>query len=129
MRPEAASQSGFSLVEVIMAMLLLSVGLLGMAATTTTLVHQTTVSGLKTHRVLAVQEGIEQLRASPYDSVSSGSISAGIFGVSWSLTAQSDLSKTVRIITVGPGLVYRDGVPPVLQADVPDTFSYRLLRP
>lgn len=125
----AADRSGFSLIEVVIATLILSVGLLGMAATTTTLVHQTTVSGLRTHRALALQEGIEQVRALPYGSISSGSDSSGVFAVSWSMTAESDLAKTVRIVTVGPGLVPRDDAPPALMSNVPDSFSYRVLRP
>ena len=126
---DTADCSGFSLVEIVMSILVLSVGLLGMAGTATTLVHQTNVSGLKTHRALALQQGIEQVRALPYDSISSGSGTSGVFEVNWSMTTESDLAKTVQVVTVGPGLVSRDGAPPVIQANVSDTFSYRVLRP
>ena len=125
----AAARSGFSLVEVVFAMLIMSVGLLGMAATVTTFVHQTNISALKGQRALAMQQGVERVRAGPYDSISSGSDSLGVFGVSWSMAAESDLVKTVRIVTVGPGLVSSPDAPSVIQHNVPDTFNYRVLRP
>ena len=123
------NRSGFSLAEVVFAILIMSVGLLGMAATTTTLVHQMNVSSLKTNRALAMQQGIERVRALPYDSIASGSDSLGVFDVSWSTTAEADLVKTVRFVTVGPGLVSRPDAPSIIQHDVPDTFNYRVLRP
>ncbi len=126
---DATARSGFSLVEVVFAMLILSVGILGMAATTTTLVHQTNISALKTRRALATQQGIERVRGLPYDSVSSGSDSFGDFDISWSVVAESDLAKTVRIVTVGPGMVSRVDAPSVIHYEVPDTFNYRVLRP
>ena len=125
----AATRSGFSLVEVVCAVLIMSVGLLGMAATTTVLVHQTNISELKTQRALAMQQGIERVRALAYDSLSSGSDSSGVFEVSWSTTAESDLVKTVQIVTAGPGLVSRSGAPPAIQHNVPDTLNYRVVRP
>jgi len=125
----AAARSGFSLVEVVFAMLIMSVGLLGMAATTTALVHQTNISALRTKRALAMQQGVERVRTLSYDSISSGSDSLGIFAVSWSLTAESDLAKTVRIVTMGPGLVSHDDSPRTIEYNVPDTFNYRVLRP
>ena len=126
---DSAARSGFSLVEVVFAMLIMSVGLLGMAATTTTLVHQTNISALKTRRALAMQQAVERVRAVPYDSISSGSDSLGVFNVTWSTTAESDLAKTVRIVTVGPGLVSSPGAPHAIQSNVPNTFNYRVLRP
>ncbi len=125
----AATRSGFSLVEVVFAVLILSVGLLGMAATTTTLVHQANISELRTQRALAMQQGVERVRAFLYDSLSSGSDSSGVFEVSWSTTAEADLVKTVQIVTAGPGLVSRSGAPPVIRYNVPDTLNYRVVRP
>ena len=125
----AATRSGFSLVEVVFAVLIMSVGLLGMAATTTTLVHQANISELRTRRALAMQQGVERVRAFLYDSLSSGSDSSGVFEVSWSTTAEADLVKTVQIVTEGPGLVSRSGAPPVIRQNVPDTLNYRVVRP
>ena len=125
----AATRSGFSLVEVVFAVLIMSVGLLGMAATTTTLVHQANISELRTRRALAMQQGVERVRAFLYDSLSSGSDSSGVFEVSWSTTAEADLVKTVQIVTEGPGLVSRSGAPSVIRDNVPDTLNYRVVRP
>ncbi len=124
-----AARSGFSLVEVVFAMVIMSVGLLGMAGTTMAFVHQTNITALRTQRALAMQQGVERVRASPYDSISSGSDSLGFYHVSWSMTAQSDLAKTVQIVTLGPGLVSRSDGPTMIQADVPDTLNYRVFRP
>jgi len=125
----APTRSGFSLVEVVFAVLIMSVGLLGMIATTTVFIHQTNISELKTQRALAMQQGIERVQALPYDSISSGSDSLGVFDVSWSTTAETDLVKTVRIVTVGPGTVSRPDAPSIIQHEVPDTFNYRVVRP
>ena len=97
-------RAGFSLVEVIVAMMLLSIGVLGLAATTAVFALQVTLGGVKTERSAALQAAVESLRASDYASVGSGSGTVGRYGVTWSVTDSTDWSKSVRVITDGPGL-------------------------
>lgn len=63
----AESRAGFTLVEVMVAIIVLTIGVLGLAGTTMYLVRQTTLSELTTERSAALQSVIEELRATPYD--------------------------------------------------------------
>lgn len=127
-RPLAGSfQAGFTLVEVMVALIILTVGILGLAATTMYTIRQTTFGELSTERAAALQTVIEELRAVDYDSVRSGSDSVGNFAVSWTVTT-STRSKGIQIVTVGPGLRSSGGAPG-LGPSVADTFVYRIIQP
>lgn len=129
--PEEASRvdprAGFTIIEVILAMVVLAVGLLGTAGTTLLLVRQTTLADVATERAVALQGTIEGLRSIPFDSVRSGSDSIGAFEISWTVGRESLRWKGVDIVTTGPGLQAGDGFPTIAQS-VPDTFSYRIIR-
>jgi prepilin-type N-terminal cleavage/methylation domain-containing protein len=119
-----SSQGGFSLVEVVIALMVLSVGVLGMAGATGQIVRQITLADLITERSIAFQTIVERIQSVPYDSVDTGSDSIGIFEITWSSVVNSGQSKTVTMITTGPGLGAR-------QANDPravDTFAFRILR-
>ena len=118
-------RSGFSLVEVIVALIILTVGVLGMAATTMLVVRQTTLSEMTTERAAALQTVIERLRSEDYATIASGADTVGRFDVNWSVT-DGVRTKQVEIITVGPGLTSASGVP-ALAAEVADTFEYRVI--
>jgi prepilin-type N-terminal cleavage/methylation domain-containing protein len=121
---ERSGRRGFSLVEVIIAMVILTVGVLGLAGATGQIVRQITLSDLITERSIAFQTIVERVQAMPYDNVGTGSDSVGIFAIRWSSVDNGGQSKTVTMITVGPGLG-------ALQTNNPqrvDTFSFRVLR-
>lgn len=118
-------RAGFSLVEVMIALVILTIGVLGLAATTMYVVRQTTLAEITTERSAAVQSVIEELRATEYDQVASGSESVGRFDVSWTVTT-GNRTKLVEIITTGPGLTSASGVP-AIGAAVTDTFDYRIM--
>ncbi len=126
---DPARQGGFTMVEVIIAIVILAFGLLGMAGTTALLVRQITLADVATERTAALQTTIERMKALPFDSVATGSGTVGIFSVQWSVTAPSNQWKTVRIITTGPGMASGSGGFPMLTNNVPDTFTYRIIRP
>ena len=65
-------RAGFSMIEVIVAMLILTVGVLGLAGTTAYIVRQVTLGDLMTERSAAFQTIIDRLQSLPYDSVTSG---------------------------------------------------------
>ena len=113
------------MIEVIIAMMILTIGVLGLAGTTAYFVRQVTLSDLMTERTAAFQTIIERLQSLPYDSVTSGTDSVGIFAVRWESVNNGSQNKTVTIVTSGPGT---RGAPPTNAPNVVDTFAFRLLR-
>lgn len=125
-------RDGFTMVEVIIAIVILAFGLLGMAGTTAVLVRQITLADVATKRSAALQTTIERLRAADFNSLvttlQSGTDSVGPFQVQWAVTAPSNQWAEVEVITTGPGLGNGTGGFPMLSNAVSDTFSYRILR-
>ncbi len=120
--------TGFSLLEVIIAITILSIGLLGMGTTMLYSVRSVTKADLVSERAAARQAGIERLRAMPYDSLAVGQDSVGIFAVNWSPLVTTNSSILMRVITVGPGsFAGPDGL--TLSAQVADTFDFLVVRP
>ncbi len=119
---------GGSLLEVVIALVVLSFGMLGMATTTAMAVRQTTLAEITSRRVSASQQVAERLRSIPFDSMDSGSADIGKYGVTWSVTASSFRAKRVEIVTQGPMVGYGElrstGASPI----PPDTFSYTVVR-
>jgi len=116
------------MVEIIIAIVILAFGLMGMAGATALFVRQTTLAAVTTKRSAALQTTLERLRALPFDSVSTGSDSVGLFSVQWTVTTFENQWKVVDLITTGPGMARSSGFP-MLTASVPDTFTYRIIRP
>lgn len=125
-------RAGFTMVEVIIAIMVLAVGLLGMAGTTALVVRQISLAEVTTERTVALQTTLEGLQAIPFDSVVAGSDSVGIFGIRWAVTAHSfgkSEWKVVDVITSGPGLSSVGSGFPMLRGNIPDTFTYRIVKP
>ena len=124
-----ARRTGFSLVEVVVAVMILSIGVLGLAATTAVFVRQVTLGDVNTERTAALQSAVEGIRASDFDSVGSGGQTVGLYAVTWSVTDSTGRSKAVQVITDGPGLS-RDSAAavPMIGRNVLDTFNLLVLR-
>ena len=118
-------RGGFTIIEVIIAMIILTVGVLGLAGTTAYFVRQTTLSDLMTERSTAFQTILDRLQSQPYDSVTSGTDTVGIYAVRWTSVNNGSQNKTVTLVTTGPGT---RGAPPRNDPAVVDTFQFRLLR-
>lgn len=127
--PADPDRGGFTMVEVILAIVVLAFGLLGMAGTTALVVRQVSLADIATERSAAVQTTIERLKALPFDSVLSGSDSVGIFNVQWTVVQPDNQWKNVQVVTFGPGMTSSSGGFPMLTASVPDTVDYRIIRP
>ncbi len=122
------STSGFTMVEVMIAIIVLAVGVVGLAGTTAYIVRQTKLADVMTERAVALQTVVERLNAAPFANVGSGSDSVGVFAVSWASTSESSTSKLVTVVTTGPGLTTAGGNPfPFLGANVADTFEFRVI--
>ena len=70
--PRIHRGAGFTMVEVIIAIVVLAVGVLGMAGTTAYIVRQITLADVMTERAVALQSVIERLQATPFASVGTG---------------------------------------------------------
>jgi len=116
------------MVEVIIAIMVLAIGVLGLAGTTAYVVRQVTLADIMTERAVALQSVVERLSAAPFASVGSGADSVGVFYVRWSSVSESSTSKVVTVYTVGPGLATAAGNPaPYLGPNVVDTFEFRVI--
>lgn len=114
------------MIEVIIAMVILAIGLLGLAGATGYMVQTVTLGDLMTERSAAFQSTIDRLQSLPYDNVTTGSDAVGIFAISWSSVDDGPQSKLVTLVTVGPGVV--PGSPHLRSPSVADTFVFRILR-
>ena len=121
-----ATRAGFSLIEVIIAMLILTIGVLGLATTTAHIVRQITLGDLMTERSVAFQTVIDRLQALPYDDVGSGTDVIGVFELRWASTPDGPQSKIVRIWTRGPGVGGQTF--PTHDPVRVDSFDFRVLR-
>jgi prepilin-type N-terminal cleavage/methylation domain-containing protein len=121
-----SGRGGFSMVEVIIAIVILAVGVLGLAGTTAYIVRQVTLSDLMTERSAAFQTIVDRIQSLPFDNVTSGSDSVGIFAVTWDAVLDGPQNKIVTIVTTGPGL--GGTTVPTNDPQVVDTFVFRVLR-
>ena len=122
------SELGVSIAEVIVAMVVLTVGALGLAGTTLHVVREVAVGNATSKRATATQSVLERVRAVPFDSVKAGSQTAGSFVITWTIPEEDLRTKLVRFVSVGPGLV-STGNGPALVSNAADTLTYRLYRP
>ncbi len=125
------AEAGFSLVELIMALIVLALGVVGLATTTIFVTRQLTLAEITTARAAAIQTVMEGIRAMPYDSIDNGGEGTiGSLAVSWTATTTSAQTKVIRLVSVGPGMVpASESSSPILSAEVADTIVYRVLRP
>ena len=120
-------EGGFTIVEVVVAIMILTFGVLGLAGTTALMVRQVTLAQMATERAAALQSVLEQLRSTDWESVADGSATVGQVDVTWWIDQDFTQSRVMKVVTVGPGVSTASGIP-VLRPDVADTFTYRLLR-
>lgn len=122
-----ANANGFSLVEIVIAIIVLSVGMLAMAASTGYMTAEIRNSTFNTQRMMAREQIIEQLRATPFDNVASNATATtvGRYSMTWTVTFPTNNLKQVLVIASGPA--YRTGRGP--STNVVDTVFISLSRP
>ena len=109
---DTRSRAGFSVIELIMALIVLAFGVVGLATTTLFITRQLTLAEITTARTAATRSVLERIRATPYDSISSfgsGGDTIGPMVISWRVTATTPQSPTLGIVTLGPGLTTLSG--------------------
>ena len=124
---KANKSGGFSMVEVVIAIMVLSFGLLAMAASTGYIASQLRSSVFDTQRNLARQRVVEQLRATVFNNVNTNTAgqTVGRYTVRWNVTTVSAMQRNVQVITVGPA--YRAGRGS--RTTVTDTASITIVSP
>lgn len=116
------------MVELVIALIVLTVGLLGMAGTTAWVVRQSTLAQMTSKRTAAVESVVERLRATPYDDLAAGVDTLEGYHLSWTVTSGTR-STEITIFSRGPGLDGSAGGLPHLTGSVRDSLVYRVGRP
>lgn len=121
------NRSGYSLIEVIVAMLILVVGILAMAGSTGYVGMQLQGADLRTERSVAQQQVAERLRNVEFDNLvtlaSGSAITVGEYSAWWDVSSLAWALKEVDVYTRGPGL--QGGH---LNTSVVDTVTIRIAR-
>ncbi len=124
------NRSGMTLVELLVAMMILTIGILGMAAGTGWMIRSVDLTRLDTERAAAIQAGVEEVKATPFATLGSGSRTEGAFQITWSVVEQAPNWREVRVIVSGPGRASGSaGTRAAIVQDVADTLLYRVVRP
>ena len=123
------NREGFSLVEIIVAMVILAFGMLAMAASTGYIAGQMRASAFDTKRNIARQQVIEQLRGTFWASIATNTtgLAVGPYTVTWAITSQTNVNKRLNIITSGPG--YGRSASKAAQTTVVDTTKIAIASP
>jgi type IV pilus modification protein PilV len=97
------SDSGFSLIEIMVAMTFLSIGLLAIAQLIPTGLKGITEARVRTNAVQTAQQIVDGLRASDYDTLNAGTYNqtTGRYASTWTITDNSPTpnSKRVDVVT------------------------------
>ena len=122
-----ATTTGFTLVEVMMAIVILLFGLVSLAQSSILMVNQVNVSDVRTERVVARYAAVEQLRAIPFNNVTGGTTTVGDFTMNWRVAGTTTNSRLIEMVTTGPGTQAGAGLH--VTTGVVDTVTFRIVRP
>lgn len=126
----ARAVGGFTIVEVIVATVVLTTGLIAMAGSTLLVVRQITMSELASKRTAAQQSALERIGAMAYDQLGTGTDSVPGFVMTWSSVPVGPQSKLITVVTRGPGMSKSANRGfPMLVDGVADTITYRRVKP
>ena len=92
------NNKGFTLVEVLIAMFILVVALLGMAAVTVSVINGNSFSKEVTSATTLAQDKMEELKDTAYSSLASGSDTNSIYTRTWTVTSPISDAKTIVIV-------------------------------
>lgn len=108
---EAQARPGFSLVELLVALMILSVGILAMAGSTGYIMSQIRLSQIRTERMTAVREAAEIIRGTPWSGVNTlctnSTFQLEHYTVSCSVVSSTGNLLRVQLVSSGPG--YQSG--------------------
>ncbi len=122
-------RSGFSLIELLVAMVILTVGLLGMAGGTGWMIRSVDVARIQTARAAAFQEAVERVRATPFAALAGGEEEFAGYRISWTVASPTRHSRRIDFVVVGPGRDDLSGGMPRISNESVQIFSYWMFRP
>lgn len=121
------NRSGVGLIEVMIGMLVLTVGVLALAGSTTFVAVQLQAADMRTERYTARQQMFEELRATPFDDVvtrsEGGAETRGAYALWWTVSEPEWALKEVELYTKGPSARAGDR-----RAIVEDTVTFHIAR-
>jgi prepilin-type N-terminal cleavage/methylation domain-containing protein len=98
------NERGFSMAEVMIAMVILTVGVLGIAASSGAITRMTAEGGRGGGSAAVAESRIETIMATPCASITStGSATAGKFTESWTVTTSGLLRTVTETVTYPTG--------------------------
>jgi type IV pilus assembly protein PilV len=92
------NNKGFTLIEIMVAIFILVVALLGVAAVTVSVINGNAFSKDITSATTLAQDKIEELKDTAYDSIVSGSDTSSIYTRTWTVTSPITDSKTIVVV-------------------------------
>lgn len=120
-------REGFSLIEVVVAMLILTIGILAMAASTGYILSEVRMAKFRSERNVAVGEVKQQLRGIDWDNLDGAcgsAVTIGDYTVSCTVNQPSVHLKEAILVSVGPG--YSAGA---VDLEVVDSTALLFARP
>jgi hypothetical protein len=118
---------GFSIIEVLVAIMILSFGILSMGASTGYIMNEINSSRLRSERMGAVRQAAETLRATPWtelDMACGQAMDIADYSISCAVTRPVPTLARVQLTSVGPG--YLKGK---LDLELSETFALSLSQP
>lgn len=92
------NNKGFTLIEIMVAIFILVVALLGVAAVTVSVINGNAFSKDITSATTLAQDKIEELKDTAYGSIVSGSDTSSIYTRTWTVTSPITDSKTIVVV-------------------------------
>jgi prepilin-type N-terminal cleavage/methylation domain-containing protein len=124
-----ANANGFTLVEIMVAVVVLAVGMLAMAASTGYISAEVRNSTWSAQRTMAREQVIEQLRATPFDNISTNAtaVAIGRYNVTWTVASVGGSNNLKQVLVIASGPAYRLGRG--AKSTVVDSVSVTMARP
>ena len=100
-------QSGFTILEVMIAISILAIGLLAVFSSQNMAIQGNNRANRLTEAMTLAQDKVEELLASPYDSVTTGTGTQGNYSIAWTVYDNDPINNTKRIVVTvtGQGLI------------------------
>lgn len=125
---EARAQNGFSLIELIVSITIMSVGVLGYASSSVVLERQISIAALESDRTSALVTALERARSIDFDTLDSAVDSVAGYHIDRTVTSMGPYVKEVYVIASGPGFAAAASGG-VSVTNAADTFTYQVVKP
>jgi type IV pilus assembly protein PilV len=93
------ARRGFTLVELIIAIVILVVGVLGLASTAAVVMKQITASSMQTRAAMMADSRLEQLRSVPCAQMAAGTATVNGVTETWRVTVNARTATLVDVVT------------------------------